>query len=205
MQHGAAASPEGGAGRDSREEEAVTSETTMELLAPAPAAPETAPAGERYSIGPDSHERSVDETETETGTGTGTPAPAPGRAPRLTAKGLPKRTPRISAPVEAPRARTGGVDAEALRRRLGGFHQGARKGARAAEAELADRPGETDRPEGTGRPGRTDRPRGTDRTEGAVPAARTGHGAAPATEEHGPLQDPAAVDTSGGTVEEATS
>ncbi|MFE0488526.1 sensor histidine kinase [Streptomyces griseoaurantiacus] len=213
VQHGAAASPEGGAGRDSREEEAVTSETTMELLAPAPAAPETAPAGERYSIGPDSHERSVDETDTETGTGTGTgtPAPAPGRAPRLTAKGLPKRTPRISAPVEAPRARAGGVDAEALRRRLGGFHQGARKGARAAEAELADRPGGTDRPEGTGRPGRTDlpegtdRPRGTDRTEGAVPAARTGHGAPPATEEHGPLQDPAAVDTSGGTVEEATS
>lgn len=175
VQHGAAASPEGGAGRDSREEGAVTSETTMELLAPAPAAPETAPAGERYSIGPDSHERSVDETDTDTDTETGTPAPAPGRAPRLTAKGLPKRTPRISAPVEAPRARTGGVDAEALRRRLGGFHQGRGRGpgrgggthrparrngpARGHRPTREDRPARGNRPDRGGRPGRTDRAR----------------------------------------------
>jgi hypothetical protein len=38
------------------------------------------------------------------------------------------------------------VDAEALRRRLGGFHQGARKGARAAEAEIAERTGENKAP-----------------------------------------------------------
>jgi signal transduction histidine kinase len=199
-----------------RRDEAVTSETTMELLAPSaptgpteqaepaghgspaaqaqaptvpgpsgPAAGESpagAPAGDPYSIGPDSHERSVDEGES--------PAPAPGRTPRLTDKGLPKRTPRISAPAEAPRPRTGGVDAEALRRRLGGFHQGARKGARAAEAELAERSGEEDRPEGTGRPEGTRRP---------------ARGTAPATEDHGTPQDTAAVDTSGDTVEEATS
>ena len=202
-----------------RQGEAVTSETTMELLAPpvpaepaghespaaqapastvpgpsgpaAGASPAGAPAGDPYSVGPDSHERSVDEGAA--------PAPATGRAPRLTAKGLPKRTPRISAPVEAPLSRPGGVDAEALRRRLGGFHQGARKGARAAEAELAERSGEGDRSEGT------HRSEGTDRSEKAGPAARTDQGTAPATEDHGTPQDTAAVDTSGGTVEEATS
>ncbi|MDQ0811234.1 signal transduction histidine kinase [Streptomyces sp. B3I7] len=205
-----------------RQGEAVTSETTMELLAPsvpaepaghespapasavpgpsgpaAGASPADAPTGDPYSIGPDSHERSVDEGAA--------PASAPGRAPRLTAKGLPKRTPRISAPVEAPPSRSGGVDAEALRRRLGGFHQGARKGARAAEAELAERSGEEDRPEGTDRPEETDRPGGTHRSGKAGPAARTDQGTAPATEDHGTPQDTAAVDTSGGTVEEATS
>jgi hypothetical protein len=164
----------------------------MELLAPTPPAEEPSgptvgefPAGAPdaeargggpYSIGPDSHERSGAEGDA--------PVSAPARAPRLTAKGLPKRTPRISTPVEAPRTRTGGVDAEALRRRLGGFHQGARKGARAAEEELAERTGQTTRP------GR-----------GTAPApVTTDHG-----KDHGPTQDTAAVDTSGGTVEEASS
>jgi hypothetical protein len=74
------------------------------------------------------------------------------------------------------------VDAEALRRRLGGFHQGARKGARAAEEEIAERTGQTARP-----------------GQGTAPAP------APGTTDHGSAQDTAAVDTSGGTVEEASS
>jgi signal transduction histidine kinase len=200
--------------RSGADAEGVSPETTMELLAPTPPAepaqdaqdprdhsapppsgptvgefPADAPGadapgaeargaeargGGPYAIGPDSHERSDAEGDAPA------PVPAPARAPRLTAKGLPKRTPRISTPVEAPRARSGGVDAEALRRRLGGFHQGARKGARAAEEEIAERTGQTARP-----------------GQGTAPA--------PGTTDHGSAQDTAAVDTSGGTVEEASS
>ncbi|MEU6098498.1 nitrate- and nitrite sensing domain-containing protein [Streptomyces sp. NPDC047079] len=120
-------------------------ETTMELLLPSPraeqppSAPDAGPrpAGGPYTIGPDTHERTVDQGE---------PAAAQAleesEAPRLTAKGLPKRTPKISAPAPAPRQRAGGVDAEALRRRLGGFHRGAAEGYRHAEAEIAEQTGE---------------------------------------------------------------
>jgi hypothetical protein len=38
------------------------------------------------------------------------------------------------------------VDAEALRRRLGGFHRGAREGYRHAQAEIAEKTGETKAP-----------------------------------------------------------
>ncbi|MGX5187545.1 sensor histidine kinase [Streptomyces avermitilis] len=172
--------------------EPTSPETTMELLAPVPAAEEPAPAAEEpapaaelpaqtatdpFAIGPDAHERTVDEGEAPSA------AEEPG-TPRLTAKGLPKRTPKISAPAPVPRQRPGGVDAEALRRRLGGFHQGARSGQRVIEAEIAEKTAETKAP--------TDRPvdRSTDR-----PAPEH-------TAPHGTAQD---VEASGGTVEEASS
>ncbi|MEU9363556.1 nitrate- and nitrite sensing domain-containing protein [Streptomyces avermitilis] len=164
-------------------------ETTMELLAPAPAAEEEpAPAVEEpapavelpaqtatdpFAIGPDAHERTADEGEAP-------PTAEEPVTPRLTDKGLPKRTPRISAPAPAPRRPAGGVDAEALRRRLGGFHQGARSGQRVIEAEIAEKTAETKAP--------TDLP--TDR-----PAPEH-------TAPHGTAQD---VEASGGTVEEASS
>ncbi|MFJ5531318.1 nitrate- and nitrite sensing domain-containing protein [Streptomyces sp. NPDC093261] len=160
-------------------------ETTMELLLPSPRAeqPATAPgtgavrgsAEGAYAIGPDAHERTVDE---------GTPAtpPAPEdpvepEAPRVTAKGLPKRTPKISAPAPAPRPRAGGVDADALRRRLGGFHRGAAQGYRHVEAEIAEKTGENRAP--------AQRP--------TAPPQNATPGTAPD------------VDPTGGTVEEASS
>ncbi|WP_128381191.1 nitrate- and nitrite sensing domain-containing protein [Streptomyces cavernae] len=145
----------GGGGPD----EPLPAETTMELLAPIPAADEPAEptaaevtqpaAGEPteptepeyraaspadpYAIGPDAHARTPDEADEA-------------RAPRTTDKGLPKRTPRISPQVRMPTARAGGVDAEALRRRLSGFHQGAAAGHRDVEAEIAERMGEQAEP-----------------------------------------------------------
>ncbi|MCF1507882.1 sensor histidine kinase [Streptomyces glomeratus] len=126
-------------------------ETTMELLLPSPRAEQPAPASapdaggrsapDPYTIGPDTHERTLDEGEPAVAQASEEP-----EAPRLTAKGLPKRTPKISAPAPAPRQRAGGVDAEALRRRLGGFHRGATAGYRHAEAEIADRTGENRTP-----------------------------------------------------------
>ncbi|MFD7879579.1 nitrate- and nitrite sensing domain-containing protein [Streptomyces sp. NPDC059766] len=122
-------------------------ETTMELFIPAPAAePEPAPAPERpapavpaapaegpaadpYAIGPDSHQRTPDETEEP-----------------VTSKGLPKRTPKITAPVSGPRQRSGSVDAEALRRRLGGFRRGAEAGHREVAAEIAEQTGRNEVP-----------------------------------------------------------
>ncbi|MEV6023574.1 nitrate- and nitrite sensing domain-containing protein [Streptomyces sp. NPDC052036] len=154
-------------------------ETTMELLLPLPRAeqPGSAPdaAGDPYAIGPDTHERTVDEGEPAA-------APAPQdpvapEAPRLTAKGLPKRTPKISAPAPAPRPRAGGVDAEALRRRLGGFHRGAAQGYRHVEAEIAEKT-----------------------SENRAPAQRPA--APPQNATPGTTPD---VDPSGGTVEEASS
>ncbi|WP_280891687.1 nitrate- and nitrite sensing domain-containing protein [Streptomyces sp. LBL] len=78
-----------------------------------------------YTIGPDSHERVLDQPEE-----------------RVTDKGLPKRTPKISAPATASRSRGGSVDAEALRRRLGGFRRGAEAGYRDVEAEISEQPGQ---------------------------------------------------------------
>ncbi|MCW7946594.1 histidine kinase [Streptomyces hygroscopicus] len=191
-------------------------ETTMELLLPFPRAAEQAPASaadipaqasaDPYAIGPDAHERTADEGEPEPASSTPqAPVPEPPappvpqapqpqapqpqapqpqpqasqepEAPRVTAKGLPKRTPKISAPAPAARPRTGGVDAEALRRRLGGFHRGAKEGYRHVEAEIADHAGES----------RTPGHRSTAPPQNATP---------------GTAQD---VDTSGGTVEEASS
>ncbi|MGW2690587.1 nitrate- and nitrite sensing domain-containing protein [Streptomyces sp. NPDC001296] len=158
-------------------------ETTMELLLPSPRAEQPAPdagatggpAADPYAIGPDSHERTVDEGEPAA-----SPAPqdpADPEAPRLTAKGLPKRTPKISAPAPAPRPRAGGVDADALRRRLGGFHRGAARGYQHVEAEIAERTGENRAP--------AQRP--------PAPPQNATPGTAPD------------VDPSGGTVEEASS
>ncbi|GGY88862.1 nitrate- and nitrite sensing domain-containing protein [Streptomyces poonensis] len=132
------------------------SETTMELLAPAPPAdttpsaettgapeapgtgPAATPAASPFTIGPDAHERAADGGEADE-----EEAAHSGEAPRFTDKGLPKRTPRISAPAPAPRPRAGGVNAEELRRRLGGFHQGAKDGRRDVAAEIAEQTGET--------------------------------------------------------------
>ncbi|MGW2182399.1 nitrate- and nitrite sensing domain-containing protein [Streptomyces sp. NPDC001732] len=143
------------------------SETTMQVRLPAAApaqvdpAPGTGAPGP-YAIGPDRHERTVDEApEPHTA-----PAPAPeptttvadalpgprrpeqqperedrpqATAERLTDKGLPKRTPKVVKPATAPAAeRKGALDKEALRRRLGGFHQGAKDGRKDVEAEIAE-------------------------------------------------------------------
>ncbi|MEU1053554.1 nitrate- and nitrite sensing domain-containing protein [Streptomyces sp. NPDC005876] len=107
----------------------TVSETTMELLVPAPAAepsPDPAPG--------------TPETGTQTQTQTET---AHDRVPDepedpVTDKGLPKRTPKISAPASSPLPRAGSVDAEALRRRLGGFRRGAEAGRRDVAAEIAE-------------------------------------------------------------------
>ncbi|MEU7663410.1 sensor histidine kinase [Streptomyces lincolnensis] len=107
------------------EPEVTAAETTMELLAPVPAAVE-------------------DEAEAETEHGRTADAPEE----LVTDKGLPKRTPKIAAPVSAPRQRSGNVDAEALRRRLGGFRRGAEAGYREVEAEIAERTGEHQAPAG---------------------------------------------------------
>ncbi|MFI9647371.1 nitrate- and nitrite sensing domain-containing protein [Streptomyces sp. NPDC052040] len=160
-------------------------ETTMELLLPlsrteqpAPGAGDPgSPAAAPYTIGPDAHERTVDEAEPPTAPAPGAPTAPASEAPRLTAKGLPKRTPKISAPAPAPRQRAGGVDAEALRRRLGGFHRGASEGYRHAEAETAERTAENRAP--------AHRP--------TAPPQNAAPGAAPG------------VDPTGGTVEEASS
>lgn len=146
-------------GRESESE----SETTMELLAPAPPealqtpeAPEAPEAPEEQPSGPaaethdrapedqdqptgpgETHDRTPDDTPAEPPAGH-VPAPRPPRWERVTDKGLPKRTPKVTTPAAAPRPRTGAVDADALRRRLGGFHSGAQQGRRAVEAEIED-------------------------------------------------------------------
>ncbi|MGW3496458.1 nitrate- and nitrite sensing domain-containing protein [Streptomyces sp. NPDC001020] len=134
-----------------------------------------------YAIGPDAHERTPDESASRPTAENPQPQePEPAQepeTPRLTAKGLPKRTPKVSAAAQAPRPRAGSVDAEALRRRLGGFHQGATEGYRHAEAETAERTGETK----------------------AAPHRPT---TPPNTAPPGTAQD---VEASGGTVEEASS
>ncbi|MFF1500221.1 nitrate- and nitrite sensing domain-containing protein [Streptomyces sp. NPDC058316] len=144
-------------------------ETTMQVRLPV--APEIADGPEPttpvpYVIGPDRHERTVDEsaeprTAPEPAAHTA-PVPAPGPEPytapapapvadalpgprqpeqqeRITDKGLPKRTPKVVKPATAPASeRKGSLDKEALRRRLGGFHQGAKDGRRDVEAEIAE-------------------------------------------------------------------
>ncbi|MEU6605586.1 nitrate- and nitrite sensing domain-containing protein [Streptomyces shenzhenensis] len=98
-------------------------ETTMELLAPDPAAIDATTAPEGDTAGDEAaHERTPDV---------------------LTAKGLPKRTPKITATAPAPRRQSGSVDADALRRRLGGFRTGAEAGRRDVAAEIAEQTGET--------------------------------------------------------------
>ncbi|MFJ8600430.1 nitrate- and nitrite sensing domain-containing protein [Streptomyces shenzhenensis] len=98
-------------------------ETTMELLAPDPAAVDAATAPGGDTAGDEAaHERTPD---------------------LLTAKGLPKRTPKITATAPAPRRQSGSVDADALRRRLGGFTRGAEAGRRDVAAEIAEQTGET--------------------------------------------------------------
>lgn len=128
----------------------TVSETTMELLLPAPArAPQEpnpaatgperpAPAGSGAESEP-AHDRVADEPHEED--------------EPVTDKGLPKRTPKITTPSSAPRPRAGSVDAEALRRRLGGFHRGAEAGRRDVEAEIAEQTTQTQAPTtGTARP-----------------------------------------------------
>ncbi|CQR61911.1 Histidine Kinase [Streptomyces leeuwenhoekii] len=128
----------------------TVSETTMELLLPAPArAPQEpnpaatgperpAPAGSGAESEP-AHDRVADEPYEED--------------EPVTDKGLPKRTPKITTPSSAPRPRAGSVDAEALRRRLGGFHRGAEAGRRDVEAEIAEQTTQTQAPTtGTARP-----------------------------------------------------
>ncbi|NEY33634.1 histidine kinase [Streptomyces sp. PRKS01-65] len=128
----------------------TVSETTMELLLPAPGrAPQEpnptatgperpAPAGSGAESEP-AHDRAADE-------------PHEADEP-VTDKGLPKRTPKITTPGSSPRPRTGSVDAEALRRRLGGFHRGAEAGRRDVEAEIAEQTTQTQAPtNGTARP-----------------------------------------------------
>ncbi|MFE2585064.1 hypothetical protein ACFXGE_34450, partial [Streptomyces sp. NPDC059378] len=172
-------------------------ETTMELFIPAPAAePEPAPAPERpapaapavpaapaagpvadpYAIGPDSHQRTPDETEEP-----------------VTSKGLPKRTPKITAPVSGPRQRSGSVDAEALRRRLGGFRRGAEAGHREVAAEIAEQTGRNELPTAAA----------AQSAEPAVPA-RPAAPAAPATPAT-PARNAVGDEATGGTVEEARS
>ncbi|MFH8473134.1 nitrate- and nitrite sensing domain-containing protein [Streptomyces sp. NPDC018000] len=137
------------------EAEAET-ETTMQVRLPVVPKPADAPestAPDPYTIGPDRHERTVDESPEPYTAPTTAPAPVaealPGpRQPeqhtqpqeeRITDKGLPKRTPKIAKPTEAPGTeRKGSLDKEVLRSRLGGFHQGAKDGRRDVEAEIAE-------------------------------------------------------------------
>ncbi|WP_435847675.1 sensor histidine kinase [Streptomyces fumanus] len=117
------------------EADRTVSETTMELLIPAPAAepsPDSAPGTPETGTENDNRDESRPEAE-----------PAHDRVPDdpedpVTDKGLPKRTPRISTPAAAAPPRAGSVDAEALRRRLGGFRRGAEAGRRDVAAEIAE-------------------------------------------------------------------
>ncbi|MGW2832052.1 sensor histidine kinase [Streptomyces sp. NPDC001286] len=142
-------------------------ETTMELLIPAPATEEPAPAPADL---PEAHGRPAEATaEQGSAHSRTTPEPAaadgeyaptaeggaegavehtrtPGEEEPVTAKGLPKRTPKITTPTEAPRQRGGSVDADALRRRLGGFRRGAEAGYRDVQAEIAEQTGQTQAP-----------------------------------------------------------
>ncbi|MFG2945375.1 sensor histidine kinase [Streptomyces adustus] len=148
-----------------------------EPVAPAvPAAPAAGPAVDPYAIGPDSHQRTPDETEEP-----------------VTSKGLPKRTPKVTAPTSGPRQRSGSVDAEALRRRLGGFRRGAEAGHREVAAEIAEQTGRNEIPAtAAARP-----------AEPAAPA-RPAAPATPATPAT-PARNAVGDDATGGTVEEASS
>lgn len=150
-------------------EEAVrVSETTMELLVPAPSEPSAdteTPEPVETPEAPEALEAPEVPDTSETPDAPVPPDPfaigpdAHERAadeaeaahttdtPRLTDKGLPKRTPRVNAPAPTARPRAGGVNAEELRRRLGGFHQGAKDGRRDVAAEIAEQTGETQTPE----------------------------------------------------------
>ncbi|MFJ9678833.1 nitrate- and nitrite sensing domain-containing protein [Streptomyces sp. NPDC101194] len=167
----AAAEPEAGSGQAAHAAPApapaeTAAETTMQVRLPV--VPEFADGPESttpdpYAIGPDRHERTVDESaEPRTAPAPAAhtaPAPAPAPEPytapapvadtlpgprqpeqgRITDKGLPKRTPKVVKPATAPASeRKGSLDKEALRRRLGGFHQGAKDGRRDVEAEIAE-------------------------------------------------------------------
>ncbi|MFE4953035.1 nitrate- and nitrite sensing domain-containing protein [Streptomyces sp. NPDC056653] len=183
-------------------------ETTMQVRLPevpefreAPPVPTAPAASDPYTIGPDRHERTADESQ-EPFTA---PAPAvttvaeafPGpRQPeaqqqpqgeRITDKGLPKRTPKVVKPASAPVAeRKGSLDKEALRRRLGGFHQGAKDGRRDVEAEIAE---------------------GVGSAAGAGPALGVDRSERTAQTDHAELADRSGgrTDDTGDTVEEARS
>ncbi|WP_171118319.1 nitrate- and nitrite sensing domain-containing protein [Streptomyces sp. Z423-1] len=149
-------------------------------------------AADPYAIGPDTHERAPDEGD----------EPEP-----VTDKGLPKRTPRINAPASVPRPRTGSVDADALRRRLGGFLQGAEAGRRDVEAEIAERTGRTATPS-TPTPDATARdasPHGATDRDAALPAAATHATATRAAAAETDRAHAHAEESTGGTVEEASS
>ncbi|MET9496734.1 nitrate- and nitrite sensing domain-containing protein [Streptomyces sp. NPDC006552] len=135
----------------SESEPESASETTMELVAPAP--PEEPGAAATPDAGPGA-DSTPDERPAEpqadpapaaadADRSAGVPAPRAPQWERVTDKGLPKRTPKVAAPAAAPKPRTGAVDADALRRRLGGFHSGAQQGRRAVEAEIGGRPATT--------------------------------------------------------------
>nr|WP_202426551.1 nitrate- and nitrite sensing domain-containing protein [Streptomyces sp. HUCO-GS316] len=130
-------------------------ESTMELLLPdtttsGPAAADDenppqeplAPDNERRTSGAGGNNKAEDEGEAEAEHAR---TPDAEEDP-LTDKGLPKRTPKITAPVPAQRRRQRSVDAEALRRRLGGFRRGAEAGYRDADAEIAEKTGQTATP-----------------------------------------------------------
>ncbi|MBW8740534.1 MAG: nitrate- and nitrite sensing domain-containing protein [Streptomyces turgidiscabies] len=151
------------------------SEITMELLLPVPPA-EEAPEP-TVPTAPDP--RRID-TDVPDPYAIGPDAHERAEDEPVTDKGLPKRTPKITTPVAPPTSRIGAVDAEALRRKLGGFQRGARDGRRDMEAEIAER---------TGQP---------------VPAPQTTQKAQ--TEHPARTAQPArAEETTGGTVEEASS
>ncbi|MFE7355152.1 nitrate- and nitrite sensing domain-containing protein [Streptomyces sp. NPDC057543] len=120
-------------------------ETTMQVRLPV--VPEFADvpefrAPDPYTIGPDRHERTADESPAPAPTPVADALPGPRTAEpqeRITDKGLPKRTPKVVKPTTASSTeRKGSLDKEALRRRLGGFHQGAKNGRRDVEAEIAE-------------------------------------------------------------------
>ncbi|MGW2236213.1 sensor histidine kinase [Streptomyces sp. NPDC001759] len=168
---GSRAAEEAAGARGAHEEAAPAperpAETTMELLIPAPATEEPAPAPADL---PEAHGRPAEaageqgsahsRTAPEPAAADGEYAPAaeggaegaaehtrtPDEEEPVTAKGLPKRTPKITTPTEAPRQRSGSVDADALRRRLGGFRRGAEAGYRDVQAEIAEQTGQTQAP-----------------------------------------------------------
>ncbi|MFF0227841.1 nitrate- and nitrite sensing domain-containing protein [Streptomyces sp. NPDC004629] len=138
-------------------------ETTMELLAPNPAAVDAAaarqgapateagthgfPAPGTQRSGDDAQAPATAAEEDTAGAASGGDEAAHERTPDLlTAKGLPKRTPKITATAPAPRRQSGSVDADALRRRLGGFRRGAEAGRRDVATEIAEQTGETSTP-----------------------------------------------------------
>ncbi|MFF0284772.1 nitrate- and nitrite sensing domain-containing protein [Streptomyces sp. NPDC005262] len=183
------------------------SETTMQVRLPEvpefredPPAPTAPVASDPYTIGPDRHERTADESQepftpaapvvttiAEAFPGPRQSEPQQPQGERVTDKGLPKRTPKVVKPAAAPATeRKGSLDKEALRRRLGGFHQGAKDGRRDVEAEIADGVGSA---AGTGPALGADRSERTAQTDHTELADRSG----------------GRIDDTGDTVEEARS